>query len=56
MIDRINAESRRSPDHHRRPHEFLHRDKKSFINQREVEVTPANFSTRCAPLFVRTRM
>ena len=27
------------------PIEFLHRDKKSFINQREVEVDTANFST-----------
>src|SRR6202051_3015122 len=27
------------------PIEFLHRDKKSFINQRAVEVNPANFST-----------
>src|SRR3989442_6856599 len=45
MIDRINATR---PDHLitiEDPIEFLHRDKKSFINQREVEVDTANFST-----------
>src|SRR5713101_1717128 len=45
MIDRLNAQR---PDHIitiEVPIEFLHRDKKSFINQREVEVDTANFST-----------
>ena len=45
MIDRIN--STRS-DHIMTiedPIEFLHRDKKGFVNQREVEVDTANFST-----------
>ncbi len=45
MIDRLNAQR---PDHIitiEDPIEFLHRDKKSFINQREVEVDTANFST-----------
>src|SRR3984885_7473656 len=41
MIDRINA----SRSDHLIPIEFLHRDKRSFINQREVEVDTANFST-----------
>jgi twitching motility protein PilT len=45
MIDRIN--SHRS-DHIitiEDPIEFLHRDKKGFVNQREVEMDTANFST-----------
>ncbi|MBI3405778.1 MAG: PilT/PilU family type 4a pilus ATPase, partial [Acidobacteria bacterium] len=45
MIDRIN--SARS-DHIitiEDPIEFLHRDKKGFVNQREVEVDTANFGT-----------
>jgi twitching motility protein PilT len=45
MIDRIN--STRS-DHIitiEDPIEFLHRDKKGFVNQREVEVDTASFST-----------
>ncbi len=45
MIDRIN--STRS-DHIitiEDPIEFLHRDKKGFVNQREIEVDTANFST-----------
>jgi len=33
------------------PIEFLHRDKKSFINQREVEVDTANFSTALRAAF-----
>ena len=45
MIDRINSTR---PDHIitiEDPIEFLHRDKKGFVNQREVEVDTANFST-----------
>ncbi|MGH9862304.1 MAG: type IV pilus twitching motility protein PilT [Candidatus Acidiferrales bacterium] len=45
MIDRINSTR---PDHIitiEDPIEFLHRDKKGFVNQREVEVDTANFAT-----------
>src|SRR6202163_4699771 len=45
MIDRINS---LRPEHIitiEDPIEYLHRDKKGFINQREVEVDTANFST-----------
>src|SRR6202045_3220039 len=41
MIDRINADRVITIED---PIEFLHRDKRSFINQREVEVDTANFS------------
>ncbi len=45
MVDRINSSR---PDHIMTiedPIEFLHRDKKGFVNQREVEVDTANFAT-----------
>src|ERR1700681_195351 len=45
MIDRINS---LRPEHIitiEDPIEYLHRDKKGFINQREVEVDTASFST-----------
>ena len=45
MVDRINTTR---PDHVitiEDPIEFLHRDKHSFINQREVEVDTASFSS-----------
>src|ERR1700704_6113611 len=45
MIDRINANRADHLITVEDPIEFLHRDKKSFINQREVEVDTANFST-----------
>ena len=45
MIDRINANRSDHLMTIEDPIEFLHRDKKSFINQREVEVDTANFST-----------
>src|SRR3982075_2632465 len=45
MIDRINATRADHIITVEDPIEFLHRDKKSFINQREVEVDTANFST-----------
>src|SRR5712664_3202203 len=45
MIDRINANRSDHLITIEDPIEFLHRDKKSFINQREVEVDTANFST-----------
>src|SRR5216684_1367202 len=45
MIDRINANRADHLITIEDPIEFLHRDKKSFINQREVEVDTANFST-----------
>jgi len=49
MIDRINATRSDHLITIEDPIEFLHRDKRSFINQREVEVDTANFSTalRC---------
>src|SRR6478736_6771498 len=45
MIDRINANRTAHLITIEDPIEFLPRDKKSFINQREVEVDTANFST-----------
>src|ERR1700724_1233927 len=45
MIDRINADRADHLITIEDPIEFLHRDKRSFINQREVEVDTANFST-----------
>jgi len=45
MIDRINANRSDHLITIEDPIEFLHRDKRSFINQREVEVDTANFST-----------
>src|ERR1700690_4406874 len=45
MIDRVNANRADHLITIEDPIEFLHRDKKSFINQREVEVDTANFST-----------
>ena len=45
MIDRINANRADHIITIEDPIEFLHRDKRSFINQREVEVDTANFST-----------
>ncbi len=45
MVDRINANRSDHLITIEDPIEFLHRDKRSFINQREVEVDTANFST-----------
>src|ERR1700752_2394453 len=45
MIDKINTTRGDHIITVEDPIEFLHRDKKSFINQREVEVDTANFST-----------
>ena len=45
MIDLINASRADHLITIEDPIEFLHRDKRSFINQREVEVDTANFST-----------
>ncbi len=45
MVDRINTNRSDHVITIEDPIEFLHRDKKSFINQREVEVDTANFST-----------
>src|SRR4030081_1350776 len=45
MIDRINTSRSDHLITIEDPIEFLHRDKRSFINQREVEVDRANFST-----------
>src|SRR3954469_1719822 len=45
MIDRINSTRADHIITIEDPIEFLHRDKRSFINQREVEVDTANFSS-----------
>lgn len=45
MIDRINSQRTDHIITVEDPIEFLHRDKKGFVNQREVEVDTANFST-----------
>src|SRR5207245_8964482 len=45
MIDKINSSRSDHIITIEDPIEFLHRDKRSFINQREVEVDTANFST-----------
>ncbi|HTC78905.1 MAG TPA: type IV pilus twitching motility protein PilT, partial [Terriglobales bacterium] len=45
MVDRINTSRSDHVITIEDPIEFLHRDKRSFINQREVEVDTANFST-----------
>jgi len=45
LLDAINREKYYHIITIEDPIEFLHRDKRSFINQREVEVDTANFST-----------
>ncbi|MCL6482535.1 MAG: type IV pilus twitching motility protein PilT, partial [Firmicutes bacterium] len=45
MIDRINSTRADHIITIEDPIEFLHRDKKGFVNQREVEVDTASFST-----------
>jgi twitching motility protein PilT len=45
MIDRINSSRSDHIITIEDPIEFLHRDKKGFVNQREVEMDTANFST-----------
>ncbi|MFQ5817303.1 MAG: type IV pilus twitching motility protein PilT [Terriglobia bacterium] len=45
MIDRINSSRSDHIITIEDPIEFLHRDKKGFVNQREVEVDTVNFST-----------
>src|SRR6202046_5698480 len=45
MVDRINTTRSDHVITIEDPIEFLHRDKRSFINQREVEVDTASFST-----------
>lgn len=45
MIDRINSSRADHIITIEDPIEFLHRDKKGFVNQREIEVDTANFST-----------
>jgi twitching motility protein PilT len=45
MIDRINSSRSDHIITIEDPIEFLHRDKKGFVNQREIEVDTANFST-----------
>ncbi len=45
MIDRINSSRADHVITIEDPIEFLHRDKKAFVNQREIEVDTATFST-----------
>ena len=45
MIDRINSSRAEHIITIEDPIEFLHRDKKGFVNQREVEVDTASFAT-----------
>src|SRR5713101_1295016 len=45
MIDRINSSRADHVITIEDPIEFLHRDKKAFVNQREIEVDTASFST-----------
>lgn len=45
MVDRINSTRSEHIITIEDPIEFLHRDKKSFVNQREVEVDTAGFAT-----------
>jgi len=45
MVDRINSTRADHIITIEDPIEFLHRDKRSFINQREIEVDTANFSS-----------
>jgi len=45
IVDRINSSRSDHIITIEDPIEFLHRDKKGFVNQREVEVDTANFST-----------
>ena len=53
MIDRINSTRAEHIITIEDPIEFLHRDKKGFINQREVEVDTPSSPPRCAPPCVR---
>src|SRR3984957_69695 len=45
MVDRINSQRQEHIITIEDPIEYLHRDKKGFINQREVEVDTSSFST-----------
>ena len=53
MIDHINN----TRDTHiitiEDPIEYLHRDKRSIINQREIGIDTRSFATRCAACCVR---
>src|ERR1700735_4299058 len=49
MIDRINSLRAEHIITIEDPIEYLHRDKKGFINQREVEVDTSSFSTAKSP-------
>ena len=54
MVDRINATRTDHIITIEDPIEFLHRDKKGFVNQREVEVDTPVSAALCARLFART--
>jgi hypothetical protein len=49
MIDYINSQRTEHVITIEDPIEFLHRDKKSIVNQREVEVDTRSFAAACAP-------
>ena len=55
MIDHINRRAREHIVTIEDPIEFLHRDKHSLINQREVGMDTARSSARCAASCARTR-
>ena len=53
MVDRINSTRAEHIITIEDPIEFLHRDKKGYVNQREVEVDTPSSAPRCALLCVR---
>ena len=55
MVDHINRRYAKHVVTIEDPVEFLHRDKKSILNQREVGEDTARSPAPCAASFVRTR-
>ena len=55
MVDRVNSTRAEHIITIEDPIEFLHRDKKGYVNQREVEVDTPSFARRFALLCVRIR-
>ena len=51
MVDRVNSTRAEHIITIEDPIEFLHRDKKGYVNQREVEVDTPSFSSRPARFF-----
>jgi twitching motility protein PilT len=56
IIDHINSNRTEHIITIEDPIEFLHRDKKAFVSQREVEVDTKSSAKLCAAPCVRTRM